>query len=164
MSPAESPVELPPATQRFLAAARAAGLEVEPVVYPDGTKTAADAAAAIGCEVAAIVKSMLFMAGDRPVLVLMAGDRRVDAAKLAAVCGTGRARRASLDEVREHTGYAAGGTPPLGHPAPLDVLADESLRRHHPVWAAAGTPTTVFAIGPDALAGVTGAAWVEVAE
>ncbi len=133
-------------------------------MYPEGTRTAADAAAAIGCEEAAIVKSMVFMADERPVLVLMAGDRRVDTARLAAACGADVTRRASLDEVRLHTGYAAGGTPPIGHPAPLTVLADVSLRRNDPVWAAAGTPTTVFSVAPETLGEVAGATWVDVAE
>ncbi len=156
--------EFPSATRRFLAEAGRLGLVVEPVVYPDGTKTAADAAAAIGCDVSAIAKSMLFIAGDDPVLVLMSGDLRVDPAKVAEGHGVAYARRATLDEVREHTGYAAGGTPPVGHPAPLVVYADESLRRNEQVWAAAGTPTTVFPIGSDHLVEVAGAKWADVAE
>jgi len=140
------------------------GLIVEPVVYPDGTKTAANAASAIGCPVAAIVKSLLFMVDGGPVLVLMSGDLRVDPVKLAARCGGDRARRASLDEVRQHTGYVAGGTPPFGHPEPLAVYADASLQRSETVWGAGGTPTTVFEIDLDRLIAVTGAMWVDVAQ
>jgi prolyl-tRNA editing enzyme YbaK/EbsC (Cys-tRNA(Pro) deacylase) len=156
-------VEIPAATQRFLAAAAAAGLEVDPMVYPDGTKTSQDAAAAIGCPLGAIAKSMVFMIGDEPVIVLMAGDRRVDTAKLATLHG-GEARRASLEEVRSHTGFAAGGTPPIGHPEPIATYADVSLRRYDPVWAAGGTPTTVFEIPLDKLIEVTRALWADVSE
>lgn len=156
-------MELPPATLRFLAAAERLGLELEPLVFPDGTKTSQDAADAIGCPVSAIVKSMVFMVDDEPVLVLMSGDLRVDTAKLEAIHG-GSARRATLDEVRDHTGFAAGGTPPIGHPEPVVTYADVSLRRNDPVWAAAGTPTTVCAMSLPTLVHVTGAQWVEVAE
>ncbi len=157
------PTELPPATERFMAAATQVGLQVLPVVYPDGTKTSQDAAAAVGCPLGAIVKSMVFMVAGEPVIVLMSGDRRVDGEKLAHRHG-GEARRASLDEVREHTGFAAGGTPPIGHPEPIVTYADVSLRRNDPVWAAAGTPTTVFAIGLSELMRVTGATWADLAE
>ncbi len=157
-------VELPAATLRFIAEARGVGLDVDPVVYPDGTKTAADAAAAIGCDVSAIVKSLVFMVDERPVLVLMPGDLRVDPGKLARACSATMARRATLDEARTHTGFAAGGTPPIGHPEPLEVLADPRLRRNDPVWAAAGTPTTVFAVGTNRLVEVSGARWVAIAE
>lgn len=156
-------VELPAATLRFLAAAERVGLEVEPLVFPDGTKTSQDAADAIGCPVSAIVKSMVFMVDDEPVLVLMSGDLRVDTGKLETVHG-GKARRATLEEVRTHTGFAAGGTPPIGHPEPIVTYADISLRRNDPVWAAAGTPTTVCAIPLTTLVHVTGAQWSEVAE
>lgn len=149
---------------RFLAAAGDLGLEVEPVVYPDGTKTAADAAAAIGCAVGAIVKSLVFMADDRPLLVLMSGDHRVDTTRLADAVVAAAVRRATLEEARQHTGFAAGGTPPLGHPERLEVLADRTLLRFHPVWAAAGTPTSVFPVDPERLVTVAGARWVDVAE
>lgn len=157
-------VDLPDATQRLLAEAMRLGLTITPVVYPDGTKTAADAAAAIGCDVSAIVKSLVFMADGEPVLVLMSGDRRVDAGKLGSVRGAADVRRATLDEVRTHTGYVAGGTPPFGHPAPLTIYADDSLRRNEEVWAAGGTPTTVFEIDLDRLIAVTDAVWTDVAE
>lgn len=155
---------LPEATRRFMSTATGVGLEVTPVVHPDGTKTAADAAAAIGCDVAAIVKTLVFMADGEPVLVLMSGDRMVDLGKLARLRGASELRRASLEEVRTHTGYAAGGTPPVGHPTSMDVYADESLRRHDEVWAAAGTPTSVFPVALDVLVAVTDATWVDLAQ
>ncbi|MDQ3782576.1 MAG: YbaK/EbsC family protein [Actinomycetota bacterium] len=157
-------MELPAAVVRFVSAAGELGLEVEPVVYPDGTKTAADAAAAIGCAVGAIVKSLVFMADDRPLLVLMAGDHRVDTTRLAEAASAATVRRATLEEARQHTGFAAGGTPPVGHPEPLAVLADRTLLRSHPVWAAAGTPTSVFPVDPERLVAVADARWVDVAE
>lgn len=122
------------------------GLAIEVREFPQGTKTAADAAAAIGCAVAAIVKSLVFVVDDRPVVALVPGDRRLDQTRLAAAAGGGAVRRATLEEVRASTGYAAGGTPPFGYPARLEVFADAALRRSDPVWAAAGTPSSVFPI------------------
>lgn len=138
--------DLPPASRRVADAARALGLELDIHQFPEGTKTAADAAAAIGCPVAAIVKSLVFVVGEEPVVALVPGDLMLDLTKLEAAAGTGPARRASLEEVRDATGFAAGGTPPFGHAKTLRVFADEALRRNEPVWAAGGTPTTVFPI------------------
>lgn len=137
---------LPPASQRVAEAARTLGLELDIHQFPKGTKTAADAAAAIGCPVAAIVKSLVFVVGEEAVVALVPGDLMLDLTKLEAAAGTGPARRATLDEVRDATGFAAGGTPPFGHARTLRVFADEALRRNEPVWAAGGTPTTVFPI------------------
>ncbi len=155
---------LPDATLRVTAAARERGLEIEVREFPEGTKTSADAAAAIGCPVSAIAKSLVFTVDGDPVLILMSGDHRLDGAKLAARVGGTAARRASLDEVREATGFAAGGTPPFGHARTLRVLADAGLRRHDEVWAAAGTPTTVFPIALDELIRASGAEWADLAE
>jgi prolyl-tRNA editing enzyme YbaK/EbsC (Cys-tRNA(Pro) deacylase) len=153
-------MEIPNASQRLIAWAHAAGLDVDVSVFPDGTKTAADAAAAIGCEVAAIVKSLVFMVDDEPVVALVPGDLRLDTTKLASAAGGNRAGRAALDQVREATGYAAGGTPPFGHDC--RVFADPALARNDPVWAAAGTPTTVFPISIDDLGRISGATWVSI--
>ncbi len=155
---------LPESTRRLLDQAASLGLALDVREFPEGTKTAADAAAAIGCEVAAIVKSLVFVVDDRPLLALVPGDRRLDPAKLAAVVGGRVARRADLDLVREVTGYAAGGTPPFGHARRLDVFADRGLRRHEEVWAAGGTPTTVFPISPERLVAASGAVWADLAE
>ena len=155
---------LPPATRRFIDAAAEIGIVVEPRVFPEGTRTSADAARAVGCELSAIAKSLVFMAGDDAVLVLISGDQRVDTTKLAAVCGVERARRASLDEAREHSGYTAGGTPAFGLANPLLVLADPLLRRHDEVWSAAGTPTTVYPIDLNTLIDASGARWADLAE
>ena len=155
---------LPEATRRFLDAAAGVDVEVDPHVFPDGTKTSADAARAVGCELSAIAKSLVFIAGNRPVLVLMSGDKRVDTVKLAAICGTERARMATLEEARMHTGYAAGGTPAFGLANDIPVYADIGLRRHGEVWSAAGTPTTVYPIALRDLVAASQAIWAEVAE
>ncbi len=155
---------LPAATQRVVAAARELGLDIEIHEFPEGTKTSADAAAAVGCPVAAIAKSLVFLVDGEPVLALLPGDKRLDTAKLAAACGGSTAKRASLELVREATGYAAGGTPPFGHARPLRVLADHHLRRHDEVWAAGGTPTTVFPIALADLIRASGAEWADLAE
>jgi prolyl-tRNA editing enzyme YbaK/EbsC (Cys-tRNA(Pro) deacylase) len=151
------------AVDRFVARAADLGVVVTPLAFPEGTRTALDAAAAIGCTVGAIVKSLVFVADGRPVLVLTSGANRVDEARLAAVLGAGAVRKADADEVRTTTGYAIGGTPPFGHDTTLEVLLDEDLAAHAQVWAAAGTPSTVFPIDPATLAAVTGARRVEVA-
>lgn len=158
------PEPLPDSSARFLAAAADAGLVVEPTVFPFGTRTAAQAADAIGCDVASIVKSLVFMVDETPVLVLMPGDQRVDVDKLAREASGKAVRRATLEEVRTHTGYVAGGTPPIGHAEPIPVFADRRLQLTDRVWAAAGTPNTVFPVGVDDLVGAAGARWVDVAE
>ncbi|HEX9855887.1 MAG TPA: YbaK/EbsC family protein [Acidimicrobiia bacterium] len=157
-------MEVPAATTRFVSDAAAYGLRVVPSIFPEGTKTAADAAAAIGCDVAAIVKSLVFMADEQPVLVLMPGDLRVDTAKLAERTGSSHIRRAGLEEVRDATGYVAGGTPPIGHATAMPIYADPHLKRFSQVWAAAGTPTSVFPIALDTLISVTAAEWADLAE
>lgn len=155
---------LPPTARRFVSIAAEAGLDVQPMVFPDGTKTSADAARAVGCELAAIAKSIVMMAGDEPVVVIISGDKRVDRHKLEDAIGRLPVRRASLDEARTHTGWAAGGTPAFGHSHTVEVLADRSLQRHDEVWSAAGTPTTIYPVALDDLVRVSHARWVDVAE
>ena len=142
------------------------GLATEIHFFPEGTKTAEDAAAAIGCPVAAIVKSLVFVVlreeSEEPVLALVPGDLRLDTSKLADVAGAATSRRASLDEVREATGYAAGGTPPFGHSSPISVFADPALKRNDPVWAAGGTPTTVFPISVQDLDRLASPTWADI--
>lgn len=148
---------LPRAVVRFLERARAVGLEPEVRTFPSGTRTAAAAAAAVGCEVAAIVKSLVFIADGRAVLALTSGANRADEAALAAVLGATTLRKADADEVRSATGYAIGGTPPVGHDTPLPVVCDRDLTELDEIWAAAGTPSTVFALTPAQLLTATGA-------
>ena len=151
--------DLPKASRRLL---DSVDVEAQVHVFPEGTKTAEDAANAIGCEVAAIVKSLVFVVGDEPVVALVPGDLRLDTAKLAAMAGGDEVRRATLDEVRDATGFAAGGTPPFGHATDLKVFADPALKRNDPVWAAAGTPTTVFPISISDLDRLASPVWVTV--
>lgn len=134
--------------ERFLEAAAVLGHAVEVRTFPEGTKTAEDAARAVGCDVAQIVKSLVFMADDRPVLALTSGANRVDTAALARVAGASAVRRATPEEARAASGYAVGGTPPFGHPAPIPTFLDRDLLAHATVWAAAGTPDAVFATTP----------------
>lgn len=156
--------ELPEASRRLLAAVP--GLQTEIRFFPEGTKTADDAAAAIGCPVSAIVKSLVFVVtkdgSDEPVVALVPGDLRLDTDKLAKAADADDSRRASLDEVREATGYAAGGTPPFGHASSLRVFADPRLRRNDPVWAAGGTPATVFPISLDDLDRLARPLWAPI--
>jgi prolyl-tRNA editing enzyme YbaK/EbsC (Cys-tRNA(Pro) deacylase) len=140
------------------------GLESDIRVLPDSTRTAPEAAAAVGCELGAIVKSLVFRgagSGD-PVLVLVSGDNRADEARVAEELGED-IERADADFVRARTGYAIGGVPPVGHPAPLATLVDEDLLRFDVVWAAAGTPRAVFPVGPQALAKAAGGRLVALA-
>jgi prolyl-tRNA editing enzyme YbaK/EbsC (Cys-tRNA(Pro) deacylase) len=145
------------AIERFMDAARAQGLEPEIRRFPEGTKTAEDAARAIGCDVAQIVKSLVFVADDRPVLALTSGRNRVDTDTLASLIGATAMRRATPDEAKAATGYAVGGTPPFAHPAPIRTLMDPDLLAFDEIWAAAGTPDAVFPLGPRDLRRASGA-------
>jgi prolyl-tRNA editing enzyme YbaK/EbsC (Cys-tRNA(Pro) deacylase) len=138
------------ALDRVRSVLRAAGIDPEIREFPDGTRTAPEAAAAVGCEVAQICKSLVFRVGDAPLLIVASGANRVDEARFGAV-------KADARWVREQTGFAIGGVPPVGHARPIDTVVDEDLLRHDVVWAAAGTPRAVFAIAPDRLVAVTGA-------
>ena len=149
------------AIDRFIGEAEASGLEIEVQRYPDGTRTAADAAAAVGCKIDQIVKSLVFMADVRPILILCSGARRVDEEKLAEYVGT-EIRIAGASEVRAATGYAIGGTPPLGHTVPLKTVVDPHLMEFEEIWAAAGTPDSVFPIQPKELVKATSGAVVAV--
>jgi prolyl-tRNA editing enzyme YbaK/EbsC (Cys-tRNA(Pro) deacylase) len=142
---------------RFLAALRAKGIDTEPHHLADSTRTAKEAADALGCEVGAIASSLFFMAGDAPLLVLTSGAHRVDEARVGELVGA-PLRRASADEVRTHTGYAIGGVAPIGHPVPLRTLVDRQLADHPVVWAAAGSPHSVFPTSYDELVTLTGGA------
>ena len=122
------------------------GLSVQVDQLADSTRTAAEAASAVGVEVGQIVKSLVFVDEQGPLLCLCAGDRRVDTSKL----GTG-VRQAKGDEVRDATGFAIGGVPPLGHDRPIRTIVDDSLRRYEAVWCAGGTSHSVFRVATEAL-------------
>lgn len=146
-----------PTVARVVAAAASAGLAIKVKRFPEGTRTAADAARAVGCQVAQIVKSLVFMADGEPVIALVSGADRLDPARLAAAMGATSVRRADGDEVRAATGFAIGGVPPVGHARPVTVLIDERLLAHDLVWAAAGLPDAVFRASPRALQAAAGA-------
>jgi prolyl-tRNA editing enzyme YbaK/EbsC (Cys-tRNA(Pro) deacylase) len=133
-----------PTAARLSERLSARGLEIEVRMLDDSARTAPEAAAAVGCEVGQIVKSLVFMRDEQPVMVLCAGDRRVGAKRLGLV-------PADADRARAATGFAIGGIPPLGHDSELPTLIDESLKRFETVWCAAGTPHAVFEVGTGAL-------------
>lgn len=149
---------MPTAVERVAAALAAGGVDAEIRQFPQGTRTAEDAAAAVGTTVGQIVKSLVFLADGRPILVLASGANRVDLVKLTQACGAHAVRRASADTVRDVTGFAIGGVPPVGHERALPVVMDRDLLRYDVVYAAAGTPHAVFAISPVRLQEITGAA------
>ena len=141
---------------RVVAAAAAAGLEIDVVEYPEGTRTAQEAADAVGSPVSTIVKSLVFLVDGEPVMALVAGDNRLDERRLLEACGGERVDRADADLVRSATGFPIGGVPPFGHPGPLPTYVDEDLLAHDRVWAAAGTPRHVFALHPEDLLRLSG--------
>jgi prolyl-tRNA editing enzyme YbaK/EbsC (Cys-tRNA(Pro) deacylase) len=122
--------------------------------FSESTATAAAAAAAIGVRVEQIVKSLVFMAGEQPILVLASGPNRVDVHKVGALAGQA-ITRANADQVRQYTGFAIGGVPPVGHAQSLVTYVDRDLLQYDEVWAAAGTPNRVFAIAPSDLVRIT---------
>jgi prolyl-tRNA editing enzyme YbaK/EbsC (Cys-tRNA(Pro) deacylase) len=137
---------LHPTAQRVQQQLNELGVEAHVRELEESTRTAAEAAAAVGADSGQIVKSLVFVDADGPLLCLCAGDRRVDVAKLGD-----DARQARGDEVREATGFSIGGVPPLGHDRPLRTVVDASLRRFETVWCAAGTPHAVFEVETEAL-------------
>lgn len=155
--------ELPPSATRVRDSARAIGLDITVRIMSASTRTAEEAAAACGCDVAQIVKSLLFRGRDsgEPVLVLASGRNRVNEVAIAKSVGE-VLQRADADYVREVTGFAIGGVPPFGHIRPLIPYFDRDLLDHDIVWAAAGTPKAVFSVAPGALAAATKAIVVPV--
>jgi prolyl-tRNA editing enzyme YbaK/EbsC (Cys-tRNA(Pro) deacylase) len=135
-----------PTAQMFEERARGLGLDIEVRELSESTRTAQEAADAVGVEVGQIVKSLVFVDGEGPLLCLCAGDRRVNTTKLGP-----DVRQASGREVRDAAGFAIGGVPPLGHDEPIRTVIDASLRRFDTVWCAGGTPNAVFPVATDAL-------------
>lgn len=154
-----------PSTQKFANAARTLGLNIEIITFEQSTRTAEEAAAAIGCEVAQIVKSLVFTANEQPVIALVSGANQLDTGKLAGLLGVGKkkVKRADAEVVKAATGYSIGGVPPFGHANTLPVYVDQDLTRFAVIWAAAGTPNTVFAITPDELIKASGGTAADLA-
>ncbi|HEY8317675.1 MAG TPA: YbaK/EbsC family protein [Amnibacterium sp.] len=154
--------DVPASVARVAAALEAAGANGQPQVLPASTRTAVDAAAALGCEVGAIANSLVFLADDAPLLVMTSGAHRVDTAALAERIGVGRIRRADPDAVRAATGQAIGGIAPVGHPSPLPTVVDTALAQHERIWAAAGSANSVFPTTFDELVRITNGRPTEV--
>ena len=136
-------------------AGRNLGLTVKPREFSESTRTAADAALAIGVDLGQIVKSLVFSVDGEVVVALVSGDNLLDEHKLANAAGGVRARREDADTVREATGFPVGGIPPFGHREPLRIFIDEDLLQYDEIWAAAGTPHVNFALTPDELVRAT---------
>jgi Cys-tRNA(Pro) deacylase len=153
-----------PNLARVVGAAARAGHEIAPQRFPEGTRTAVDAARAVGCEIGQIVKSLVFVADGEPVLALVSGTNRADTARLATAIGARQVRRADADEVRDATGFAIGGVPPFGHARRLRVVVDRDLTRFDLVWAAAGLPDATFPIPPADLVTIAAGTVAEIAE
>jgi prolyl-tRNA editing enzyme YbaK/EbsC (Cys-tRNA(Pro) deacylase) len=145
---------------RVQAALDVLGLQIRVQTFDQPTSTAPEAAAAVGCELGAIVKSLCFLVDDRPVLVLAAGDRRVDSKALRRIYDVSKrkCKVADPETVQRVTGFPVGGVPPLGHPQPLTTLIDRSLSRYETVYAAAGTANTIFPIPYRTLVEITAGA------
>lgn len=156
------PENLPARSRLVHEALRAAGIAGEIVVLPDAASTAALAASALGVEVGAIANSLVFWSNDAPLLVMTSGAHRVDTTALAERLGRGDIRRATPDQVREATGQAIGGVAPTGHPAPLVTIVDEALAAYSEIWAAGGTPHTVFPLTYNELVRLTGGSVMRV--
>ena len=148
--------DLHPNTLRVIAAAREAGLEISTRRFPEGTKTAADAAAAIGVTVGQIVKSLVFGVDNEIVMALVSGSNQLDEKKLAAAAGGSKCSRVDADAVRAATGYPIGGVPPFGHTTQLRVFVDPDLLQYDEVWAAAGTWNDNFGAAPADIVRVSG--------
>lgn len=142
---------------QVIEAGAAIGLEVQPVTFSAETRTAADAARAVGCEIGQIVKSLVFESGDEPLLFLVSGANRLDTARARGVADVATLTKADAASAKAATGYSIGATPPFGHPRTLRMFMDEDLMAYGEVWAAAGRPDSVFAIAPQPLASATGA-------
>lgn len=150
--------------ERVQAALNKQGIDIQVLELDASTRTAQQAADAIGTQLGSIVKSLVFLADGQPIVVLVAGDRRADPARLKTLLGARRIMIADADQVREFTGYAIGGVPPLGHKTQLPIWIDRSLERFETVYAAAGGPRAIFPIAYAELVKVTGGTVADLTE
>ena len=146
---------------RFESWLSSADLSVTVKAFPDGTRTATDAARAVGCELGQIVKSLVFVAGGRPVVALVSGSNRLDEQRLGSVAGL-PVTKADAEIARSSTGYSIGGVPPFGHATDVPVFMDRDLFGYDVVWAAAGRPDSVFEISPERLRELSGATIIDL--
>jgi prolyl-tRNA editing enzyme YbaK/EbsC (Cys-tRNA(Pro) deacylase) len=156
-------IELSPSARKVQQALEKAGFSLSVVELPDSTRTAAEAAQAVGCQVGQIVKSLVFKGRRslKPILVVASGANRVNESRIEALIGEPLGK-ADAEFVRQHTGFAIGGVPPLGHTQPLETYIDEDLLRYSRVWAAAGTPHAVFELDPTDLPALTGGTVISI--
>ena len=154
---------LSPSAQRVQDALRGMGFGYEVIEFAQTTRTAAEAAAAVGCTVGQIAKSLIFKGrrSDRPLLVIASGANRVNEKAMRAIVGE-PIEKPDADFVRQQTGFVIGGVPPLGHAAPLTIYIDEDLLQYDIIWAAAGTPNAVFRLAPADLLPMTGGQAIKV--
>lgn len=147
-----------PSVQKVAEAAEALGFSIAITEFDQSTRTAPEAAEAIGCALGQIVKSLCFTVNDAPVMALVSGDNQLDTKKLAALfeIGKKKVKRADAETVKHATGFSIGGVPPFGHAHPMTIYIDADLLTYQEVWAAAGTPHTVFPIPPQKLVSVSG--------
>ena len=155
--------ELSPSARKVQEALSTLGLSLQVVELPGSTRTAIEAAQAVGCQVGQIVKSLVFKArrSEKPVMVIASGQNRVDEKKIEALIGEPLGK-ADADFVRQHTGFVIGGVPPVGYPTRLLTYIDEDLLQYQEIWAAAGTPHAVFRLTPGDLVKMTGGAVVDL--
>lgn len=151
-------------TRAVVEAGKALGIDIHPREFPDSTRTAADAALAIGVDLGQIVKSLVFAVDGEIVVALVSGDNLLDERKLATAAGGDDAWREDADTVRDATGFPVGGVPPFGHREPLRVFIDQDLLTFDELWAAAGTPHVNFSITPAELVRVTGGVVCDLAK
>lgn len=150
--------DLPERSRQVAEALNGLGAQGRVRELPASTRTAAEAAEALGCEVGAIANSLVFMADEKPLLVMTSGRHKVDVALLAERLGKAKIRRAKAEEVREATGQAIGGVAPIGHPVPVETVVDPALADYPQLWAAGGTPNTIFPTDHAELLRITGGA------
>lgn len=155
--------KLSPSAQKVQEAIRQRGYSVEVIELPQSTRTAVEAAQAVGCEVAQIVKSLIFKAKrtERPILVIASGANRVNEKTIEALIGEPLGK-ADADFVRQQTGFVIGGVPPIGHIQPLPTFIDEDLLQYTEIWAAAGTPHAIFKLTPQMLVELCGGQVVKI--
>ena len=152
------------ANDRFREASQAWGFHPEIQHFPEGTRTAADAAKAVGCELGQIVKSLVFVADNTPVLILASGKNRVDEKRVMEILNAENLTIGKPEVVKTTTGLSIGGTPPFGHPQQIQTIMDADLNAYDQVWAAAGTPDSCFPIVPTKLCEITNATVAEISE
>ncbi len=155
--------QLPPAAQKVQDTLQSLGYPCQVIEMAESTRTAAEAARAIGCTVGQIAKSLIFETrkSKRAILVIASGANRVDEKQLGRIVGE-KIGKADADFVRQTTGYAIGGIPPLGHKTPIQTYIDQDLLQYQTIWAAAGTPHTLFEISPEDLVHITGGTVIAV--